>query len=84
MSSDTKRNGYLRVPAEDGSTMCWPDPTDPRELEWRLRYAPDSITRADQMALASLVSAYAYLISLDSKTRQRRVMQIRSALVRPT
>lgn len=76
--SDTS-SGWLKVVAEDGSRMTWPDPTDPRELDWRLRYAPDSITRGDQMALASIVSAYAYLISLDARTRQKRVMQIRSA-----
>ncbi|HVV70197.1 MAG TPA: hypothetical protein VHI52_01655 [Verrucomicrobiae bacterium] len=76
----TARNGYLRVQGEDGSTMCWPDPTDPRELSWRLTYHPDSITRADQLALASVVRAYGHLIGLDARTRQRRVMQIRSTL----
>jgi hypothetical protein len=63
--------------------MCWPDPTDPRESEWRLRYRPDSITRKDQMALASVMHAYRYLIGLDSRTRQQRVMQIRAALRAP-
>lgn len=71
-------NGYLRIGGLDG--MVWPDPRDPRELEWRLRYAPDSITRADQLALASIVHAYGYLVYLDARTRQKRVMQVREAV----
>jgi len=77
--SANNHRGWLRIVAEDGSTMTWPNPTDPRELEWRLRYSPDSITRGDEMALASLVHAYGYLIGLDARTRQRRVMQIRES-----
>lgn len=72
--STEQPSGYLTF--ED---MCWPDPRDPRELGWRVRYAPESLTRRDQMVLSSIISAYAHLISLDSRTRQKRVMQIRTA-----
>lgn len=75
-----KPKSWLRVPGEDGSVMTWPNPTDPTELEWRLRYSPESITRGDQLAIASVLSAYGYLIGLDARTRQRRVMQIRRAI----
>jgi hypothetical protein len=68
-------SGYVTV--ED---MCWPDPTDPRELGWRLRYAPDGLTRRDQLVLASIVEAYSSLVCMDSRTRQRRVMQLRDVV----
>lgn len=71
---------WLRIVGEDGSTMTWPNPTDPTELQRRLRSSPDSLTRGDQLAIASVLHAYAYLIGLDAKTRQRRVMQIRAAV----
>lgn len=67
-------HGHLHI-----QDMTWPDPRDPRELEWRLRYAPDTITRRDQLTVASIVHAYNYLIHLDARTRQKRVMQIREA-----
>ena len=49
--------GYVVFRKEN---MTWPLPTD--HIEWRLRYAPDSITREDQLKLASLVNAYETLI----------------------
>lgn len=65
-------SGYVTI--ED---TCWPDPTDPRELGWRLRYAPGGLTRRDELVLASIVEAYSSLVCMDSRTRQRRVMQLR-------
>ncbi|WP_006244173.1 hypothetical protein [Mycolicibacterium tusciae] len=55
----------------------WPDPTDPRELAYRLRHEPDGLLRRDQLVLASIVEAYSSLVCMDSRTRQRRVMQLR-------
>ena len=46
-------------------------------MGWRLRYAPDGLTRRDQLVLASIVEAYSLLVCMDSRTRQRRVMQLR-------
>jgi len=57
--------------------MCWPDPTDPRELAYRLRYAPAGLGRRDELVLALMVEAYSALVCMDSRTRQRRVMQLR-------
>lgn len=59
--------------------MCWPDPSDPRELAYRLRYSPAGLSRRDQLVLASIVDAYNSLVCMDSRTRQRRVMQLREA-----
>ncbi|GAB4666398.1 hypothetical protein MOKP76_37090 [Mycobacterium avium subsp. hominissuis] len=59
--------------------MCWPDPTDPRELAHRLRYSPAGLGRRDELVLASIVEAYSSLVCMDSRTRQRRVMQLREA-----
>ncbi|MBU8821065.1 hypothetical protein KL864_34985 [Mycolicibacterium goodii] len=67
-------SGYLSI--EDA---CWPDPTDPRELAFRLRHCPDGLGRRDQLVLASIVEAYSSLVCMDSRTRQRRVMQLREA-----
>ena len=67
-------SGYVSI--ED---MCWPDPSDPRELAHRLRYSPDGLGRRDQLVLASIVEAFSSLVCMDSRTRQRRVMQLREA-----
>ncbi len=67
-------SGFVTV--ED---MCWPDPTDPRELAHRLRYAPAGLGRRDELVLAATVEAYSSLVCMDSRTRQQRVMQLREA-----
>ncbi|OCB11776.1 hypothetical protein [Mycobacterium intracellulare] len=60
--------------------MCWPDPTDPRGLAYRLRYSPAGLGRCDELVLASLVEAYSSLVRVDSRSRQRRVMALREAV----
>ena len=35
--------------------MCWPDPTDPRQLAHRLRYFPAGLGRRDELLLACIV-----------------------------
>jgi len=65
----------------DGSV--WPrtgDSEDPGEvgLEWRVRYAPESITRGDQLHLASIVSAYRELLRCTEKRRRVVVRGMRS------
>ena len=49
-----------------GDGAVWPlaislDP-DRVGIEWRLRYAPDSITRTDLLVLAGIVSAYNWIM----------------------
>lgn len=49
----------------------WPTPGDDPDggLEWRLRYAPNSLTRPDQLVLASIVSAYRQLLCCPTRRR---------------
>lgn len=44
--------------------MVFPNPHSEKmsDLEWRLRYAPDSIGRGDQLYLASIVEAYREIV----------------------
>ena len=39
----------------------WPTAEAAGELEWKLRYAPDEMTREDQLVTASCLAAYRYL-----------------------
>ena len=38
-------------------------PVDVGDLEWALRYDPDSLTREDQLVIASVVHSYSFLTS---------------------
>ena len=60
------------VKISDGSSFPLAASTDPDELdlEWRLRYAPDSIERGDLLHLASIVSSYNYLIYECDRTKR--------------
>lgn len=65
---------FLRI-----GDMTWPDPET--NLGWKLRYAPESVNRSDQLTLAAIVDAYQELTM--NKTTERRnavVKQIRTAL----
>lgn len=44
--------------------MVFPNPHSEKmsDLEWRLRYAPDSIGRGDQLYLASIVDSYREIV----------------------
>jgi len=44
----------------DNETI-WRVPTDD-DLQWRLTYAPDTITNTEKMILASLMDSYKYLV----------------------
>ena len=83
------RRAYVTQPAPrfrqlpDGSV--WPrtgDPADPDEvgLEWRLRHAPESITRGDQLHLASIVSAYRELLRCTEKRRREVVRGMKATV----
>jgi len=64
----------------DGSV--WPTPGDDPDggLEWRLRYAPESITRTDLLVLASIVSAYREVLTCPSRRRNDVVRMLRPQL----
>lgn len=70
-----------RMILDDGSS--WPRPElegDDYSVEWKLRYAPDTLTRADQLVAAGFISAYGYLTveATDQKARlvRREVRRI--------
>jgi hypothetical protein len=57
--------------------MCWPNPDDPDEKEWRLRHGTP--TEADRMWAASVIGAYRQLIEDSGKVRDSKVRRIRTA-----
>ena len=66
---------YITV--SDGSS--WPlaislDP-DSVGIEWRLRYAPDSITRTDLLVLAGIISAYNGMMLAKTASKAPRVLR---------
>jgi hypothetical protein len=83
-------SAYVTFPAEDGSSVCWPNPLDPMEVEWALRYSRESgdslfgtqpsLTREQQLYAASVISAYCKLFGLSQRTRNLRIEQIRREL----
>lgn len=84
MVSGTGR--YLRLfPDELEKRRTFPSPIEPFSDEsgvgWKLRYAPSSLTREDQMYAASVLDAYAYLVcEMTAKDRQSVVSEIRRQL----
>jgi hypothetical protein len=64
---------YLRLP--DGS--AWPDPEDPNEVQWRLRYAPD---RGAELTAAFYMQAYRDFFATTGQRRELVVKMIREAL----
>lgn len=77
---------YLKLfPNEPKETRVYPMPYEPDPdtdgIEWKLRYSPESMTRADQLYAASIVSAYGYLIcEMTAKERQSVVSEIRRCM----
>ena len=57
--------------------MTWPNPDDPREIEWKLRYGVP--TRSELNAAAEMVAAYKQLVYLPQRSRNARVSGIRKA-----
>lgn len=58
--------------------MAWPNPLDPDEVEWKLRYSTP--TKSELMHASSVLAAYRALIFLPSRTREKRISAIRKAL----
>lgn len=69
---------YLRLP--DGTV--WPRPSMETDEDlgpaWRLTYAPDAITRVEQIHAAAMIEAYGTLI--DTPDAARKLPAIRRAL----
>ena len=65
---------WLRLP--DGTT--WPNPADPNEVEWRLRYG--NPTREDILAAASVMNAYGHLVFAPERRRREVVRMIRRVI----
>ena len=57
--------------------MTWP--TAEEETEWRLRHAPESVTREDQLYAASIISAYRQMIWDPQTKRTRVIRELRAA-----
>lgn len=72
-----RRAGWFRL---DNGETTWPDPTDPNEVEWRLRHG--HATRADTMVAASGLAAYRELVMATQARRNDVIRQIRAALSR--
>ena len=48
-------------------------------IEWKLRYSPDSLTREDELVLASVVHAYDYLRTADARSANAGLRRMRRA-----
>ena len=62
--------------------MAWPNPEDPRSVEWRLRYGRPS--RDDLMVAASFIGAYKQLVADPVRERNAKVAGIRRAMRHPS
>lgn len=49
-------------------------------VEWLLRYAPERLTREDQLVLAAVVAAYVYLTNPDLSQKDAREALTRARL----
>lgn len=62
-------------------TMCWPLPGERcGDIEWKLRYTPGSLTRADQLVAASILSAYREMVAMPETRRRPILRRLREAL----
>jgi hypothetical protein len=58
--------------------MTWPNPADPLEVEWSLRYGAPS--REQMLVAASVVAAYRQLVEDPQRIRNGKVATLRQAL----
>lgn len=78
MAERKRRRGDWFLRFEDGS--AWPDPSDPNEIEWCLRYGSPEERETVTMPAASYMAAYRSLIYLPSRRRAEVVRKIKTAL----
>lgn len=58
---------------------------DEHGLGWKLRYTPNSISRADQLTLAEIVDAYGYLLVQTTQAQRDHICRsIRASLAVPS
>lgn len=79
------KSRYLKLfPCDPKKTRVFPMPYEPNSdtgIAWKLTYSPESMTRADRMYAASIVSAYGYLIcEMNARDRQSVVSEIRRCM----
>ena len=56
---------YLQI-----KDMVWPTVgEDVKEIAWKLTHSPSSMTRADQLVAASVISAYCQMVNDTQKKR---------------
>lgn len=61
--------------------MVWPKPSSRLDdLQWRMRYAPDSVTPNDLLIAASVMDAYDSLVMCDTVKRETVVAGIRKRI----
>lgn len=58
--------------------MNWPDPRDPDDVQWRLRYG--ELTKADRMWCASVLGAYRQLVDDPQRIRNAKIAGLRKAM----
>ncbi len=68
-----RRKSWVVLP--EGRTF--PDPADPNEVQWRLRYGQP--TREDLMHAASVMAAYSALVHMPRGVRDGVVRDLRAA-----
>jgi len=72
--SDNEPKAYATF---DG--MAWPMPCEQLdELQWRMRYSPESLSRSDMLLAASVLCAYSNLIQCNAAKRESVVRSIAS------
>lgn len=59
--------------------MCWPNPSDPQDLEWILRHGSHDkpLSKMDRLICASFMGAYKQMIRMSQKDRNKLVSNIR-------
>ncbi len=77
-------DSFLRIRGGPGphDVMTWPNPNDPSEVEWRLRFSRMlglEVTSSDRMVAASFMHAYRALVEMPQRERNARISQIRTA-----
>lgn len=70
------RPAYLHF---DG--MAWPNPIDPLDVEWTLRYGAPS--REQLRVAASMIAAYKQLVEDPKRRRDAKIAGLRRALTTP-
>lgn len=58
--------------------MTWPNPSDPRDVEWSLRYGNPS--RHQMLVAASFIAAYRQLVEDSATRRNSKIAGLRRML----